>query len=222
MQCYIFATKITKEKLKSNKKILLFDLGGVIINLNTQLTVQSFAKLAGRSEEDIEIAWRKEEVFKKYEVGEITDHDFREFLRIWLKKPFLSDAELDNAWNAMILDLPKKRLDFLLQLKEKYQVLLLSNTNYIHMRCVNERVYESSGEKDLDRFFHHTYYSHLIGMRKPEPVVYHYIIKNHNITAEQLLFLDDSIINLKGAETVGIKTIEVKNPDIIFRVEEYV
>ncbi|MGK7390201.1 MAG: HAD family hydrolase [Candidatus Cyclobacteriaceae bacterium M2_1C_046] len=208
--------------MKSNNKFLLFDLGGVIINLNTQLTVQSFAKLSGRSEEAVETAWHKEEVFKNFERGELTDDDFRIFLRDWLKKPFLSDAQIDEAWNAMILDLPKERLDYLLRLKENYTVLLLSNTNNIHMHCVNKRVQDASGEKDLNPYFHRSYYSHLIGMRKPEPVIYHHILKEHNITADQLLFLDDSIGNLKGAESIGIKTLEVKDPAIIFRLEEYV
>lgn len=208
--------------MKSNNKFLLFDLGGVIINLNTQLTVQSFAKLSGRSEEDVETAWHKEEVFKNFERGEINDTDFREFLRTWLKKPLLSDAQLDEAWNAMILDLPKERLDYLLRLKENYTVLLLSNTNNIHMECVNKRVKALSGEINLDPYFHRSYYSHLVGMRKPEPVIFHHILKEHNITTDQIIFLDDSAANLKGAEGVGIKTLEVKDPEIIFRLEEYV
>ena len=214
--------KSQTETLNSKHKFLLFDLGGVIINLNTQLTVQSFAQLAKRSEEEVEIAWRKEEVFKRYETGEINDTDFREFLRNWLKKPFLSDNQLDEAWNAMILHLPKERLEHLLQLKKEYKVLLFSNTNAIHLKYVNRQVEKSSGEKNLEPYFHKSYYSHLIGLRKPEPAAYEYILQDQNIAAHQLLFFDDSIINIKGAESIGIKSIEVKDPKIIFNLEEYV
>jgi FMN phosphatase YigB (HAD superfamily) len=208
--------------LNSTNKLLLFDLGGVIINLNTDLTVKAFAKLSERPEEDIRTAWRKEEAFKAYERGEMSDADFRHFLRKWMKKPHLSDDIVDEAWNEMILDLPRERLDFLLELKKEYQVWLLSNTNDIHLRFVNERVKASSGEDNMDFYFHKSFYSHRLGMRKPEPVIFNHIIKTLQSVPQNIIFLDDTIENIKGAEAVGIKTIEVQDPQVIFNVRDYV
>lgn len=201
---------------------MLFDLGGVIINLNTQLTAKAFAEIAERPEEDVVAAWRKEEAFREYERGKISDNEFRDFLRKWLKKPLLPDEEIDEAWNSMILDLPQDRLNLLLELKNDYQVMLLSNTNDIHLHRVNEHVFKASGEATLDPFFHKVYYSHRMGMRKPEPQIFQEILKLHNVQPEDVLFLDDSVENLKGAEVVGIKTLEVKDPQVIFNVRDYV
>ena len=205
-----------------NKKILLFDLGGVIINLNTQLTINAFAELANRSREDIMTAWRKEEVFKKYEKGEVSDNDFREFLRMWLRRPELTDADIDATWNTMILDLPKERLEFLLELREEFQVMLLSNTNDIHMRCVNERVKASTGEHSLDPYFDYCYYSQQMKLRKPEPAIFRKVIELHSVHPGEVLFLDDTIENIKGAESVGINTMLIEKPEMIFNVRKHV
>lgn len=207
-------------KLNGKKvKHLIFDLGGVIINLDTSLTINAFAQLTNKSAQQIIDFSLSHPGFHAYEKGEITDADFRNVVRE-LSDQKLSDDQIDEAWNAMILDLPQERINLLQSLKNHYDLFLLSNTNYIHMLKVNE-VRSEASLPEFSELFHQDYYSHLMGKRKPDADIFEQVVDEHNLDPQQTLFLDDNESNIEGAKKLGIQTLHVTSPQVMMDYFEY-
>lgn len=201
--------------LPAGIKNIIFDLGGVIINLSVEKTHLAFASLSGLSLEEIQDLVHGSAFFNQYEQGLITDAEFRENLRTSLNLE-VKDFELDNAWNAMLLDIPMERLHLLVQLKTRYSIFLLSNTNHIHLQCFNSQVKQLTGYSSLEPYFHRTYYSHLVKMRKPDFEIYEHVLQTGKLIPQETIFLDDNKDNLLGASKAGIETFHVQHPDQIF------
>src|SRR3954468_17258516 len=143
------------------------------------------------------------------------DQSFRQYLK-QIYKVDASDEAIDVCWNAMLLGIPLVKLKLLQRLKDTYTVLLLSNTNEIHLSYINNVILPGvTGERSLDLYFHKAYYSHRMLMRKPEPEIFEYVLKENQLNAEETLFLDDNASNIEGAASVGIKTVHVTTPDLI-------
>ena len=193
---------------------LIFDLGGVILNLHVDRTHAAFARLANQKVEDVRTRIERTGFFNDYEKGLISDADFRNRVREFLSIAN-SDAEIDHAWNAMLGDIPAERLQLLTRLRKNYRVFLLSNTNQIHLDCFGKIVYSASGKTSLDPFFEKTYYSHLMKMRKPEPEIFEYVLNTNKLDPQSTLFLDDNTSNLTGAASIGIQTFHVKDPSLV-------
>lgn len=142
---------------------------------------------------------------EQYEKGEV---DSKTFLRTVQKSiPGSEQEDIRQIWNATIADFPLKRLDFLLKLKElgRYRMFLLSNTNAMHI----EQVQENMGKDIFDRFrwcFEAFYLSHEIGMRKPDPKIFSFVLNNHKLKAEETLFIDDTKEHVESAGQLGIRT----------------
>ncbi len=190
----------------SSIRHLLFDLGGVIINLEVPRTHAALGRLAGREAAEIARQSKETDLFRRYETGACTDEEFRRGLRDFLGTT-APDAQLDEAWNAMLLDLPPARVDLLRQLRGKYTLLLLSNTNDIHLREVNAVLGRATGVPVLEDLFDRTYYSQRIGLSKPGAASFQYVLDHAGIRAEDTLFLDDSPENLRGAQQLGMHTV---------------
>jgi glucose-1-phosphatase len=196
-------------------KNLIFDLGGVIINLAPDKTVAAFAQLSGMPQAEVLHLYAGQAVFHDYEKGLVSDGEFRAALRS-LFTTDATDAQLDACWNAMLLDIPISRIELLKKLRKKYSLYLLSNTNNIHLQCFNGIVSNTTGQKSLDELFDRAYYSHLMKMRKPDTEIYEYVLEQHALVSGETLFLDDNRSNLEGAQKVGIQTFHVEHPDLIF------
>ncbi len=199
--------------MNSSVKNLVFDLGGVILDLAVDQTVQAFANLAGITQEKATSIFHTSPEFNLYEKGGMTDQQFREFLKS-AYTPRASDAEIDHAWNQMLRNIPVIKLQLLERLKKQYNVLLLSNTNEIHLTYINSKLLPKEA-KSLDQYFHRAYYSHRMLKRKPDAEIFQQVLDENNLVPEQTLFLDDNLMNVKGAESVGIKTVHVTTPDLI-------
>jgi glucose-1-phosphatase len=202
--------KLITQKLKH----LIFDLGGVIINLKVSRTIDSFARITGKTPQFIMEFALSHPAFQQYERGEIASGEFRDAIRSIGQAP-LSDAAIDTAWNAMILDLPSERIDLLKTLRMKYDTYLLSNINDIHYKKLAEIRFENSIEP-FDQLFVKDYYSHFMGMRKPDAEIFELVMAENNLKPEETLFLDDTLDNIKGAAKLGIKTLHVTSPHLIF------
>jgi len=190
---------------------IIFDLGGVIINLRIQNSLDALKKLS-RSEKVIEFTQKQQSpLFDDYETGRIPDNAFRQGLREQYEIE-ASDAEIDEAWNAMLLDIPQERIDLLLALGSQYRLFLLSNTNAIHLARFTQIVAESFTIPSLDSLFEKTYYSHLIGQRKPDAIVFEQILTQNNLIPSETLFIDDSSQHIAGAQLVGIKALHLVPP----------
>ncbi len=196
-------------------KNIIFDLGGVIINLSVDKTHQAFATLSGLPVDEIKTRVHHGAFFHDFERGLITDHEFREHLRESLNLN-VSDSQLDAAWNAMLLDIPRARIQLLERLKSHFNIYLLSNTNNIHLQRFNGIVEQLTGKPTIDHYFHDAYYSHLLKLSKPDVAIYQHVLGQHAMLPQETIFLDDNKDNLAGANKVGIQTFHVGHPDQIF------
>lgn len=195
---------------------LIFDLGGVIVDLSVDHTLQAFSDLSGFEKEKVKDLYYSSEGFEAYEKGLITDDDFRRLVRETYG--INSPAEvIDASWNAMIRGLPLRKLQLMEKLQERYSVFLLSNTNSIHISYVNEILLPGIGQqgRSLDSYFHHAYYSHVMNKRKPDADIFEQVLEENRLAPERTLFLDDNRDNIEGAKKLGIETVLVVTPDLI-------
>jgi len=195
-------------------KHIVFDLGGVIVNLDPDLTIQAFAKLSGKSMNEITEYYLHHELFHSYEKGLISNADFRNGVRDLMAVKVI-DNTIDYAWNAMLLDTPAMRLDWMRTLKDNYQVSILSNTNDIHISQVHQQLELVHGLENFSTLVHQVYYSHQINLRKPNEDIYEYVLARSPFDAEETLFLDDNESNIVGAKSVGLQTMHVTDPNQI-------
>ena len=191
-----------------NIRDIIFDLGGVIIGLDTSKTISAMAQLVERPEDEVLQIFRNDERFLYYEKGQMSDQEFRAFIGELADKSFGLEA-IDAAWNAMILDIPSATIDLLRRLRTKYKVHLLSNTNGIHLDFVHKKL-NQIGLNSFTEVFDNEFYSHKIGMRKPDQEIYEFVLNKGGMTANSTLFLDDNLDNLKGAALLGINTFQIK------------
>jgi putative hydrolase of the HAD superfamily len=201
--------------LPVNTKNLIFDLGGVILDLSVAHTLQSFSELSGIPTQKVQEIFDTAPGFNEYERGEMDDTAFRDYIRE-VYRVNATDQQIDTSWNAMLRGLPIAKLNLLKELKKKYTVYLLSNTNEIHLSYINQIMLPRvARENSLDAFFHKAYYSHRMLKRKPEPEIFKQVLEENGLVAGETLFLDDNALNVTGAEGVGIKTVHVTSPDLI-------
>lgn len=191
---------------------IIFDLGGVIINLDPNATIIAFAQLSGKSPDEIAFAYENSEFFKQYEIGSLSDEEFRASIRNSLQIN-ASDQLIDNAWNAMLLEIPINRLDAFKQLKRDFRLFVMSNTNDIHIRKFNGVFNELSSGNEFKTYFDKVYYSQEIGARKPNANAWTPILKENKLEANRVLFIDDRLDNIKAAHSLGIQTLHNKNLD---------
>lgn len=188
---------------------IIFDFGGVILNIDYQRTINAFQQLGvvdfGRRYSQLQQA----DLFDRFERGEVSPADFREELRSAFNSS-ISDNELDRAWNAMLLDLPKERLGLLDELSRKKRISLLSNTNEIHIDAFESELRSAHGMNDLSGLFDQVYYSCRTGMRKPEPRIFEMVLQQQNYKPEETLFIDDSPQHIEGARKVGLSVYHLR------------
>lgn len=197
-------------------KNIIFDLGGVILNIDYQLTISAFKELGITNFDEIYTQAKQNNLFDDYEAGRINSTSFIKGLQAYLpSQP--SEADIIDAWNAMLLDLPQERLKFISGLRNSYNTSLLSNTNPIHIDRFHEIVKKENGIDSLDAFFDHVHFSSDLGMRKPDPEIFTHVCQLHGYETEETLFIDDSIQHVNGAESAGIKAVllDTTNNDII-------
>ena len=183
---------------------IIFDLGGVIINLNINNTITEFNKLSSTPFESIYTQLQQTPVFDLFDKGLINESDFFSELKTFLNgNP--THEQLIFAWNAMLLDFPKHRLDLLLKLKYNYRLFLLSNTNKTHITAFEKSLYKAHQYKNLEPFFEKVYYSCRMGMRKPDEEIFEFVLKENNLNPANTLFIDDTIHHVNGALKTGIQ-----------------
>jgi putative hydrolase of the HAD superfamily len=201
----------------SSVKNIIFDLGGVIINIDYAKGTDAL-KAYGKTGTNVDFSQKAQsELFDLYERGDISSEEFREGLRAeyYIEA---SDEQIDEAWNSLLLDIPAERIELLRELGKQYRLFLLSNTNAIHMIAFNKIVEENFGIASLDSLFDKAYYSHLVRMRKPGGEVFEHILTENGLKREETLFIDDSIQHIEGAKQVGLQTIHLAPPLTINQV----
>lgn len=202
-------------------KAIVFDFGNVIINIDVEKTVLAFSELTFKSSAKVKQLFADAEVFKKYETGHYTDDEFRDMIRQVLSYP-LNDQEIDQAWNALLLDVPTKRLDFLESLKMKYPIYLLSNTNNIHIEQCQQYFRTKFGIPNFENIFTETFLSYKMGLWKPDYKIYDAVISKIGFKPEEILFLDDNQDNIDAATDLGIQCIKINPPDCFTEILEHI
>jgi len=187
---------------------IIFDLGGVIINVDASFTMAAFSKLGIPNPHEIFTIEKQGRLCDKLEVGSLTAEGFiRELSK--LTPNDISYEEIITAWNAMLLDIPAHRIDLLKQIGKRYNLYLLSNTNPMHMQYANNLMLKTYGIAFEDLFLK-TYYSFEVGLRKADPKVFQHILDENNLNPSQTLLVDDLENNILSAHRLGIQTLHVQ------------
>lgn len=184
-------------------KNIIFDLGGVIINLDQQRTIYQFNALSDLPFESVYNNSSQSGLFDELDKGKISTEAFFEIL----KKEIRYSGEMEpllKAWNAMLLDIPEHRLDVLVNAKQNYSTFLLSNTCEAHIASFEEQLYFDYGVKNFEDYFDKVYYSCRMGMRKPDKEIFEAVLSENKLLPEETVFIDDSEQHVKGAGACGI------------------
>lgn len=197
-----------------NYEAIIFDLGGVILNINYDKTADAFKKQGVSNFDELYSQAQQVGIFSLLETGEISPQTFYDSIRE-ISGLSLTDLVIEQAWNAMLLDLPNRRVDFLKKIGKEIPIFLLSNTNDIHLKAFRKIIANDYGTPYLlEDLFEKIYYSHEIGMRKPDVQTFQYVLNQHGLDAERTLFIDDSIQHIEGAKKAGLKGYHLVKEDI--------
>ncbi len=186
----------------SGIKNIIFDLGGVIIGIHEDLLVKTFKQIGFTNFNDLYAEIKQTPLFELFETGKVPAQSFRNELKKF--KNNVTDTQIDFAWNATVGDIPDINIDLVKNLRQSYRTFLLSNTNVIHMDCVLNNFKIKYGYNPLEEMFEQTYLSYEIGLRKPDKECFQYILDNAGIKANETLFIDDILSNVKGAIETGL------------------
>ncbi|GAB1857745.1 HAD family phosphatase [Flavobacteriaceae bacterium MHTCC 0001] len=178
---------------------IIFDFGNVFINLDIENGFKSSLETLGISMLSQDII----EINERYETGAVSTE---EFIKFYTKKfPHLNRKQLIDLWNVILKDFPLYRLEFLKNLKgqNKYKLILLSNTNVLHIDWIKDHVpFYDEFQNCFDAF----YLSHEIRLRKPNKSIFEFVLKEHSLRPEHCVFIDDNASNIDTAKQLGIKT----------------
>lgn len=194
---------------------VIFDLGGVIINLDYQKTISAFHELGMTNFEQVYSQMAQSDLFDSYETGKISTQHFINLLLPHL--PFgTSPNKVVAAWNAMILDVPLKKIALLANLKKSLPTFLLSNTNDLHIQKVRDE-WKKVTDSAMEESFHKMYLSHEIKHRKPTSQAFSYVLEENGLEAARTIFIDDTLQHIVGAKSIGLQTLHLTNPEFLYK-----
>jgi len=195
--------------LKRNISNIIFDLGGVIINLDTSLTQKAFQNHFSSNFLALNQKIKALNLLENYELGVISSPEFVSFFQ--QVDASISETKVKACWNSMLLDIPKERIELIRQLSENYNVFLLSNTNEIHAQFINEYLHQHFAVDSIDSLFKKTYLSYQLNLRKPNQQIFQLILDENSLNPSETLFIDDTKEHIEAAEQLGIKTKRLIN-----------
>jgi glucose-1-phosphatase len=184
-------------------KNVIFDLGGVLLNLDFKSSIDAFYKVGVPQIDDLFKNTHEDSFWKQYETGRLNDQQFVDAAQ-QLAIAGTSIETIIHAWNSMLLDFPQERVDLLDRLKMKYRIFLFSNTNSLHLQSFHKSFREVYG-REMDSLFEKTWYSHVINRRKPDVEAFRFVVEAGGLTAGETLFIDDSLTNVEGARKAGLQ-----------------
>ncbi len=195
-------------------KNIIFDLGGVLINIDYKATENAFKNAGIRNFDELFSQAKQTRLFDNLERGLVDEVTFKDGLRL-LSNVNLSDKAIDDAWNAMLLNFPKHRVDLLQKVRNNYKTFLLSNTNELHIPAFENLIEKEYGIADFSSLFDKLYYSCRVRMRKPDKEIFELVIQENNLNPQETLFIDDSIQHVQGAQNVGLNAVHLHQIDVL-------
>ncbi|MDP1620896.1 MAG: HAD family phosphatase [Bacteroidales bacterium] len=193
-------------------KNIIFDFGGVILNIDVKLTERAFVDLGLKKIDKGQSLRDSAYLFDKIETGAMSPGQFRDELRKFFIDP-VTDDQLDAVWNALLLDIPEARIRLLETLRKDYRIFLLSNTNEIHYMKYLENLREQYGYADFDALFEKAYFSFRIGLKKPSPEIFSHVLSESMLKPSETLFIDDTFIHVEAAGRAGIEAYHLDIED---------
>lgn len=188
---------------------IIFDFGNIFINLSQEAPFDHMRKIGL-------VCWNEDldSLNKRYEKGKIDELQFFTGFQRYIPNKELD--EIREAWNSILLDFPLYRLEFLQRLSQKYRLFLLSNTDRTHIEKFEHKV-GMTFAREFYQCFEKVYFSYEIGLRKPDPEVFNYIINRHDLNPKKTLFVDDNKHNTEVAANLGmhIWNLEVGKEDVV-------
>ncbi|MGM0650170.1 MAG: HAD family hydrolase [Bacteroidota bacterium] len=189
-------------------KNIVFDLGQVLLPIDFDAPVKAFQKLGLKDFDTLYQKTMQADLFNLLETGRITENQFRDKMRHIANKNW-SDQEIDDAWNTIILDFRPETIDMLEKLGKNQRLFLLSNTNSIHYKRYNSQIKQKFCAGGLDAYFEKCFYSHKMGLRKPDPKIFRKVQQQAEILVSETLFVDDNIENIRVAKDEGYQALHL-------------
>ena len=188
-------------------KNIIFDFGGVILDLTMQRCFDEFKKLGVERLDKMYAVVSHYDFFTQLEKGKIDSTEFYDHLRTFIPN-HVSNEEIEIAWNAMLGTIPANRIQLIDKLNKgtRFRTFLLSNTNAIHYDKYVADLHRDHGFNDFSELFEKDYFSHQLGLKKPDPEIFEFILRDAELLPNETLFIDDSQVNIEGAEALGIQS----------------
>ena len=216
LQIYNFAPNYTENFSKMNAKIknIIFDLGGVILDIDETVVYKELEKMGINTSE---LARSKEfiDLMSKFDTGIYTAPTFRKKAKALLGIEKMTDKRFDAIWNSMLLDIPRERIEAIEKVKKHYRIFLMSNTNVIHYDLYVRDLQLRFGYNEFDELFHKSYFSFAEHLEKPDPRFFELILDHEDLLPEETLFIDDTEKNIKAAQTLGIRTYHISRDELV-------
>jgi len=200
-----------------NIKNIIFDYGNVIFSLDFNKGQQAWKELGIENPNQFYSHKLQDTLFDEFEKGAVTADEFRDNVREKVGLSQLTDEQINGAWNSLLLGIEPEKHELLLSLKPKYRTFLLSNINAIHYDYIHQYLKTEFGFDNNDHLFEKTYYSHLMGKRKPDVAIFKQVLDENNLNPAETLFIDDSPQHIAGAQKLGIQTYLMTAPDSILK-----
>ncbi|MBW6483799.1 MAG: HAD family phosphatase [Vicingaceae bacterium] len=194
---------------KRNISNIIFDLGGVIINLDTSLTQKAFQNHFSSNFLALDEKIKALNLLENYELGVISSAEFVAFFQ--QIDALISETKVKACWNSMLLDIPKERIELIRKLSENYNVFLLSNTNEIHTQFIDEYMQQHFAIDSIASLFKKTYLSYQLNLRKPNQQIFQLVLDENSLNPSETIFIDDTKEHIEAAKRVGIQTHHLIN-----------
>ena len=195
-------------------KNIIFDLGGVVLDIDESIVYKELEKL-GINVSELPQSKEFREIMSKFDTGIYTAPTFRKKMKALLGLEKMTDQKFDSIWNAMLLDIPRERIEAIEQIKKHYKIFLMSNTNEIHYDLYVRDLQLRFGYNEFDALFNKSYFSFAEHLEKPDPRFFELILDHEKLNAEETLFIDDTETNIKAAQSLGIQTYHISREELV-------
>ncbi len=195
-------------------KNIIFDLGGVILDIDEAIICTELEKMGINSAELIR-SKDFNDIMSKFDTGIYTAPTFRKRMKALIGQEKMTDQKFDSIWNAMLLDIPRERIEAIEQVKKHYKIFLMSNTNEIHYDLYIRDLQLRFGYNEFDELFHKSYFSFAEHLEKPDPRFFELILDHEGLLPEETLFIDDTESNIKAAQSLGIRTYHITREELV-------
>lgn len=201
-------------------KALLFDLGGVIVDLDYKKTAYDFENIGLKNAEKAYSQFNQTDLFNLFEIGHISSEEFLAEIQNEITNQ-VSLSEITKAWNSMIIGFQHSKLEKIKKLSEQVPCYLLSNTNEIHLSYI-EQLLQEMGFKHFLNIFESCYFSHQIGKRKPHKETFEWVLNQMNYDAQDVLFIEDSPQHIEGAKSAKLNTFYFKKDSSLSDIYQWI